>query len=158
MFPSPERSDAHAADETDDYSISPQSAHHSTQKSDIKPDKTAVSQPNPHLTRNQAHQQRIILPPTSSYFAYTNTLPFFSLLSAALPLDPIEPQKYQEAVSFNNPDRAKWIEAMRIEMKSLLENETWELIQTSLTVKTISVEWVFKLKRGKDGEITRLKT
>ncbi len=43
ISPSPERSDAQAADETDDYSMSLQSAHHSTQKSDITPDKTAVS-------------------------------------------------------------------------------------------------------------------
>ena len=104
MSPSPEGSDAHAADKADDPYISLQSAHHFTHKSGITPDKTAVSKPNPRLTRNQAHQQGIILPPTSSYFAYTNTLPFFSLLSAALPLDPIEPQKYQEVVSFNNPD------------------------------------------------------
>ncbi len=69
MSPSPERFDAHAADETDDYSIGLQSAHHSTQKSGITSDKTAVSQPNPRLTRNQAHQQGIILLPTSFHFS-----------------------------------------------------------------------------------------
>ena len=153
MSSSPERFDAHSADETDDYSISFQSPHHSAQKSGITPYKTAVSQPNSRLTRNQAHQQGIILPPTPFYFAYANLLPLFSVLSVALPLDPIQPQNYQEAVSFNKPDRAKRIEAMRIEMKSLLENETWELIQPPLTVKTLSAKWVFKLKRGKDGEI-----
>ncbi len=42
-------------------------------------------------------------------------------------------------------------------MKSLLENKTWELIQPPTTVKTLSAKWVFKLKRGKDGEITRFK-
>lgn len=46
-------------------------------------------QQNARLTRNQAHKQGILLPLTSSYYAYTNTLPLFSLLSAALPLDPI---------------------------------------------------------------------
>ena len=83
MSPSPERSDAHAADQTNDYFINLQSAHHSSQKSGITPDKTEVSKPNPCLTRNQAYQQGIIFPPTSFFFAYTNILPFFSLLSAA---------------------------------------------------------------------------
>lgn len=46
---------------------------------------------------------------------------------------------------------------MRIEMKSLLQNETWELIIPPPTVRTLSAKWVFKLKRGKDGEITRYK-
>ncbi len=86
-----------------------------------------------------------------------NILPFFSLLLAALPLDPSEPQNYQEFVSFDNPDRAKLIEAMKIEMKSLLENKTWGLIQPPLAVKTISAKRVFKLKRRKNGEITRFK-
>ena len=92
ISPSPERSDAHAEHETDDHSISLQSTHHSTQKSGITSDKTAISQPKPRLTRNQAHQQGIIFLPIFFYFAYTNTLPLFSLLLAALPLDPIEPQ------------------------------------------------------------------
>ncbi len=39
-------------------------------------------------------------------------------------------------------------------MKSLLKNETWELIQPSPTVETLSAKWVFKLKREKDSEIT----
>lgn len=46
---------------------------------------------------------------------------------------------------------------MRIEMKSLLQNETWELIIPPPTVRTLSAKWVFKLKRGKGGEITRYK-
>lgn len=42
-------------------------------------------------------------------------------------------------------------------MRSLLENETWELIILPPTVRTLSPKWVFKLKRGNDGEITRYK-
>ncbi len=38
MTPSPEGSDAHAADKADDYYISLQSAHHFTHKSGIPPD------------------------------------------------------------------------------------------------------------------------
>lgn len=49
-------------------------------------------EPNARLTRNQAYQQGIVLPPISSYLTYTNTLPLFSLLSAAF--EPIERKNY----------------------------------------------------------------
>lgn len=166
---SPRRSLSPSSEDTQ-YPLSLQSAHHPKSKLTLRPSNTTKLPPNPsavtpnnsatlqstaRLTRNQAHQQGIVLPPISSYLAYTNTLPLLSLLSATLPLDPIEPQSYQQAISLENPDREKWIEAMRIEVKFLLENETWELIIPPPTVRTLSAKWVFGLKRGIDGEITR---
>ena len=46
---------------------------------------------------------------------------------------------------------------MRIEMKSLLENKVWELVLLLSTVQILSAKWVFKLKEGKDSEITQYK-
>lgn len=42
-------------------------------------------------------------------------------------------------------------------MKSLLENETWELVFLSSTVQILGAKWVFNLKQGKNGEITKYK-
>lgn len=141
MSPSPQRD---IEDETDNYRIALRSTIYPTKDiSLVTPNhanKTAALQPNARLTRNQAHQQGIVLPPTSSYFAYTNTLPLFSLLSAAVSLDPIEPQNYKEAVIFNNPDRAQWIKAMSDEMSSLLHNETWKLMEPPPTVRTLGAK------------------
>lgn len=84
---SPRRSLSPSPEEVQ-YPISLQSAHHSHSKLALRPDNTTGSRPNPsavtpdnsailqsnpRLTRNQAYQQGIVLPPTSSYLAYTNT-------------------------------------------------------------------------------------
>lgn len=42
-------------------------------------------------------------------------------------------------------------------MRSLLDNKIWKLMEPPPTVPTLSAKWVFRLKRGKDGEITRFK-
>ena len=42
-------------------------------------------------------------------------------------------------------------------MKSLKENEVWEMVELPKDRKTVGSKWVYKLKSGPDGSIERYK-
>ncbi len=46
---------------------------------------------------------------------------------------------------------------MQEEFDSLIENQTWGLSAIPPNRVSLSGKWVFKLKRGPEGEITRFK-
>ena len=55
-------------------------------------------------------------------------------------------------------DHAKeWKAAADSEYKSLIENETWELVELPSDRKPIGCKWVFKVKHGSDGKVERFK-
>ncbi|CAH2101207.1 unnamed protein product [Euphydryas editha] len=64
------------------------------------------------------------------------------------------PTTYEEAINCKNGD--KWKEAIREELQSLEENETWKLIDKN-NDKTVTSKWVFCVKRNLDGDIERYK-
>ena len=57
-----------------------------------------------------------------------------------------EPRSYSEAI--NSRDSQKWKQAMMKELKSLKENNTWELVLKPERQKIIDCKWVFKVKEG----------
>jgi len=67
-----------------------------------------------------------------------------------------DPATMEEALQ--SPDGDKWQEAIDEEYQSLLENDTWTLVdKPSSDVNIIPVKWVFKTKRGPTGAIERFK-
>ena len=73
-------------------------------------------------------------------------------------LDVIEPATYNAAMGSKYPSR--WTQAMMDEWQSLIDNETWDLVDSSTVPNDHSVlkgKWVFRVKRGRDGKITRFK-
>lgn len=66
-----------------------------------------------------------------------------------------EPLCYQEATTSDNKD--KWLEAMKSELSSLHENNTWTLQELPKGRKAIPVKWVYKVKRNPDGTVDRFK-
>ena len=50
-----------------------------------------------------------------------------------------------------------WKHAMNEEIKAILKNETWELVDPPNNHKPIGVKWVYKTKFNKDGKIDRHK-
>ncbi|VFQ88509.1 unnamed protein product [Cuscuta campestris] len=67
-----------------------------------------------------------------------------------------EPSTYKEAVSGSKC--AKWLAAMREEMESLSENQTWELVTRPKERKIVTCKWLFKKKEGTiPGEGVRYK-
>ncbi|CAI7791126.1 unnamed protein product [Closterium sp. NIES-53] len=69
---------------------------------------------------------------------------------------PGEPATVEEALS--GPEKEEWKAAMDAEFNSLIENETWELVDLPEGRRSISSKWVFKVKSGADGALERFKS
>jgi transposase InsO family protein len=67
----------------------------------------------------------------------------------------LEPKSLAEAIT--RPDADKWIDAAIEEVKSLINNKTWEIVPLPHGRKAIGSRWVFKIKRNSDGSIERYK-
>ena len=66
-----------------------------------------------------------------------------------------EPTTFDEATACS--EKAKWEEALSEEMKSLKDNEVWELTTLPPGKKAIGCKWVYKVKTNGDGSIERYK-
>ena len=71
-------------------------------------------------------------------------------------LDHDEPTNYE--VAMVSPDSAKWLEAMRSEIRSMYENKVWTLIDLPNDRQAIENKWIFKKKTDADGNITVYKS
>ena len=67
-------------------------------------------------------------------------------------LDHDEPMNYEEAMM--SPDSAKWLEAMKSEMRSIYENKLWTLIDLPNDRQAIEIKWIFKRKTDVDSSVT----
>ena len=67
-------------------------------------------------------------------------------------LDHDEPTNYEEAMM--SPDSAKWLEAMKSEMRSMYENKVWSLIDLPNDRRAIEIKWIFKRKTDADSSVT----
>ena len=65
------------------------------------------------------------------------------------------PSSYFEAIS--SPDALLWKEAIKTDLDSILENQTWELVDLPLGAKPISYKWILKRKYLPDGSIEKYK-
>ena len=68
---------------------------------------------------------------------------------------PKEPITVEEA--FSSPDKGKWRGAMATEMKSLEENDVWELVELPEGRKALGSKWVNKVKTDAGGCIEHYK-
>ena len=50
-----------------------------------------------------------------------------------------------------------WKKAIKIEIDSILQNQTWELVDLPLGAKPIGCKWIFKRKFHPDGSIEKYK-
>ena len=66
-----------------------------------------------------------------------------------------EPTTFEEAIRC--PEKAKWNETMGKEIKSLKDNQVWELTTLPTGKKAITCKWVYKVKTNSDGLIERYK-
>jgi hypothetical protein len=69
--------------------------------------------------------------------------------------DDYEPAGFRDAMSCRSSK--KWDKAVQEEMKGLSEMNTFELVPRLGSMKPLPSKWVFKLKRGMNGEIERHK-
>ncbi|WVZ16376.1 hypothetical protein V8G54_009358 [Vigna mungo] len=70
-------------------------------------------------------------------------------LNYILLTDEGEPESYEEACQMTNA--SKWELAMKDEMKSLMSNQTWELVELPVGKKALHNKWVYRVKEDHDG-------
>ena len=93
--------------------------------------------------------------PVNRLIAETADLAVDSCYLASLTSDLEEPKSFKQAS--NGQHSHKWKEAMDDEFASLQSNQTWQLVPRPSDQNVIGSRWVYKVKRGVDGSITRHK-
>ena len=66
--------------------------------------------------------------------------------------DPINRQQ-----DFQTSNSHKSIDAMNDEMKSMEDNDVWDLVELPKGLKPIGCKWIFKTKRDSNGNVKRYK-
>ena len=78
-----------------------------------------------------------------------------AFLATACTLDPDEPPSYTAAL--NSPFAPEWSAAIEEELKSVIENQTWELVKLPKGRTPVKCRWTFRVKRGAGGQVIRYK-
>jgi hypothetical protein len=66
-----------------------------------------------------------------------------------------DPVSFSQAIE--SSDFEKWINAINDELKSIEQNEVWDVVDLPEGFKTVRCKWVFKTKRDCNGNIERHK-
>ena len=66
-----------------------------------------------------------------------------------------DPVTFSQAMNDVNSD--KWLEAMKDELKSMVQNEVWDLVELPEGHQKVGCKWVFKTKRDSHGNLERYK-
>ena len=66
-----------------------------------------------------------------------------------------DPLSYQEPI--DSPDSRFWLEAMNVEIDSIVENDVWSLVKSANGHRTINCKWVYKRQFGADGLVKSYK-
>ena len=119
----------------------------------VSQDQTTLDLSDQRITRSQTqgnpalYATALLATQASGYFTATT--------------DRKEPKTVQEAK--DSPDWLEWLNAMRAELRSLVKNKTWRAISVNKGhlkaqgKKALGAKWVFKIKRGADGQILQYK-
>ncbi|GJX70441.1 retrotransposon protein, putative, ty1-copia subclass [Tanacetum coccineum] len=67
-----------------------------------------------------------------------------------------EPANYKEVMA--SPEASKWKEAIKSEIQSMYDNQVWNLVDTTPSLKTVGCKWIFKKKTGMDGKVHTYKS
>jgi len=86
---------------------------------------------------------------------FTSTRYYHEAFLATISLDSDEPNSYTEAV--NSVMAPEWNIAIADEKKSITDNGTWEIVELPRGRTPVKCRWVFRVKRGAEGEVIRYK-
>jgi hypothetical protein len=85
-------------------------------------------------------------------------IPTGAALAAAAPLSArksVEPKSYR--ASQDSAQAPKWQAAMQQKYASLMDNGTWELVDLPLDRMAVNKMWIYKVKSGTVGDVSRFK-
>jgi len=103
------------------------------------------------ITRTQASFR----PRRANAGKFTSTRYHHEAFLATTSLDSDEPDSYTEAV--NSAMAPEWNIAIADELKSITDNGTWEIVDLPRGRAPVKCRWVFRVKRGAEGEVIRYK-
>jgi len=103
------------------------------------------------ITRTQASFR----PRRENAGKFTSTRYQHEAFLATTSLDADEPDSYTEAV--NSVKAPEWNIAIADELKSITDNGTWEIVDLARGRTQVQCRWVFRVKRGAEGEVIRYK-
>ena len=66
-----------------------------------------------------------------------------------------DPINFRQALESSKSQ--EWIDAMNEEIKSIKDNDVWDLVLLPEGVKPIGCKWIFKTKRDSKGDVERYK-
>ena len=66
-----------------------------------------------------------------------------------------DPLSFKQAMA--SPEKELWLEAMKQEMESMYSNSVWDLVEAPSDFRAIGCKWIYKKKRGVDGNIETYK-
>ncbi|RVW94724.1 Retrovirus-related Pol polyprotein from transposon TNT 1-94 [Vitis vinifera] len=66
-----------------------------------------------------------------------------------------DPTSYDQAI--NSENSTLWLYAMEEELKSMKDNEVWDLVELPKIIKTIGCKWIFKTKHDSKGNVEKYK-
>ena len=66
-----------------------------------------------------------------------------------------DPINFRQALESSKSQ--EWIDAMNEEIKSMKDNDVWDLVPLHEGVKPIGCKWIFKTKRDSKGDVERYK-
>ena len=70
--------------------------------------------------------------------------------------DAYEPKNYEDAVTC--ADASRWIPSMEEEIKEIIANEVWDVVDPPPGVSILTGKFAYKVKTNADGEVTRYKS
>ena len=96
--------------------------------------------------RRSIRERRLVI--SNDYIIYLQEHKF----DMGLEDDPISFSQGKQCVNSEN-----WIDAIKDEMKSMVDNDVWDLVELLKGVKPIICKWIFKAKRDSKGNFERYK-
>jgi hypothetical protein len=99
-------------------------------------DTTAIAQ----LDTSNVPEKRVRRKP--NYYGYTNMC-----------VEEVTGEEISFTEAVTGPEKVEWQCAMREELKSFSENDTWELVDRPKDGTVVKNRWVFKKKYDSDGEV-----
>ena len=97
------------------------------------------------------------LPPTQNVYdsITVEPLPAIKVFSTSISGESSDPLSYLDAMS--HKDAAQWRKAMEEEIKSIIDNQTWDLSDLPANRQVIGTKWVLRKKRDGNNNVIRYK-
>lgn len=89
--------------------------------------------------------------PLSNYLTYDNTSAKYECYVSKFS-NLVEPSSFREV-----PMDPRWVDAMKLEIKALDDNKTWDVVELPSGRNAVGSKWIYKIKHQDNGEVERFK-